>query len=401
MLDLLIRQNTGHVPRSGRRLITHTSWASSTISKIDGVEQASQLTYNPAGQLTSVNIGPSGSLQTSETYEYDPATSLLRHQEVLRGSAPLLDLRYTYFGNRQVQQVIDGTPDQGINYAYAYDNLGRFWSAQASNLSGSLWSEAYTFDAYGNKLSVAANGHTLDGTPIPLDGAAGSPTPPNGLNSLSYDTHTNHVATTGFAYDAAGNQTRVQRLDGSWFRYQYDSAGRLVRVADDGGKTLESYQYGPDRHRFVMTSGSGSTPPKYYLWDADRVLAEYTQPGNSTLVWSKSTSYIGNRVLAAFTPSDSKEFVQYHHPDRLGTHLLTDGDKLATSIQATLPFGTLIPNGDDGPVNPVFTSYDRSPSLGLDYAVNRQYDSQHRFIQPDPLGMAATAARLPQSLNLY
>lgn len=389
-------------PTAERKIIDYTYCLGQLNDlKIDGAEQASGLAYNPAGQLNSVNIGPSGNLQTSETYDYDSATSLLTHQEVLRGNAPLLDLRYTYFGNRQLQQAIDGSPGQGINYAYAYDNLGRIGSAQASNPSGSLWSESYAFDTYGNKLSVAASGHTLDGTPIPLDGVAGSPTPPNGLASLSYDTKTNHIITTGFAYDAAGNQTRVQRLDGSWFRYQYDAAGRLARVTDDSGKILESYQYGPDRHRFVTTSGSGANPPKYYVWDRDHVLAEYTQPGKSTLAWSKSISYLGNRVLATFAPSGSNELVQYQHPDRLGTHLVTDGENLTTTVQTTLPFGTLIPNASDDPVNPVFTSYDRSPSLGLDYAINRQYDSEERFSQPDPLGIRSARISNPETLNLY
>lgn len=377
--------------------------------KIDGAEQASGLTYNAAGQLTSVNIGPSGNLQTSETYDYDPATSLLKHQEVLRGNAPLLDLRYTYFGNRRVQQTIDGSPGQGINYAYTYDNLGRIWSAQASNSNGKLWSEDYTFDSYGNRVSVAASGHTLDGTPIALDGGAGTPPPANGLTSFTYDPKTNHNVSIsqidplrlGFTYDAAGDQTRVQRADGSWFRYQYDAAGRLARVADDSGKTLESYEYGPDRHRFVTTSGSRATPPKYYVWDRDQVLAEYTQPGKSTLVWSKSTSYLGNRVLAAVTPSGSNELVQNQHPDRLGTRLITDGNTAVTMGQQTLPFGTLIPGESSDPVNPIFTSYDRSFVTALDYGINREYDSQEQFAQPDPLGMAAAAAGNPQSLNLY
>jgi RHS repeat-associated protein len=377
--------------------------------KIDGVEEASQLIYNPADQLTSVNIGPSGNLQTSEIYDYDPATSLMRHEEVLRGNAALLDLRYTYFGNRQVQQVSDGSPGQGINYAYTYDNLGRISSAQASGLGGSLWSQSYKFDTYGNKLSVAASGNTLDGTPIPLDGGAGTPAPVNGLTSFTYDLMTNHNVSVsqidpfhlGFTYDAAGNQTRVQRADGSWLRYQYDAAGRLARVTDDsGGKTLESYQYGPDRHRFVTTTGSGSTPPKYYVWNGDHVLAEYAQPSKSALVWSKSTSYLGNRVLATFTPSSSNELVQYQHPDRLGTRLITDRSD-GTMAQQTLPFGTLIPGVSSDPVDPIFTSYDRSVITALDYAVNRQYDSQQRFTQPDPLEMRATTAGNPQSLNLY
>src|SRR5262249_23610086 len=47
-----------------------------------------------------------------------------------------------------------------------------------------------------------------------------------------------------------------------------------------------------------------------------------------------------------------------------------------------------------------FTTYERDGAL--DYAVNRQYHSQHgRFNQVDPLGMGAASLADPQSLNLY
>jgi RHS repeat-associated protein len=49
-----------------------------------------------------------------------------------------------------------------------------------------------------------------------------------------------------------------------------------------------------------------------------------------------------------------------------------------------------------------FTSYDRSVRTGLDYAINRTYDSKlGRFTQVDPIKMAATNLTDPQSFNLY
>src|SRR5262249_18424841 len=53
------------------------------------------------------------------------------------------------------------------------------------------------------------------------------------------------------------------------------------------------------------------------------------------------------------------------------------------------------------PINPIFTSYDRSSVTGLDYAINRHYDPLQRFTQVDPAGIAATNLRKPQTLNLY
>jgi RHS repeat-associated protein len=70
--------------------------------------------------------------------------------------------------------------------------------------------------------------------------------------------------------------------------------------------------------------------------------------------------------------------------------------------QLTLPFGTSIDAETTGTSNQRFTSYDRSDSTGLDYAVNRTYNAgQSRFTQVDPIGMASASLGDPQSLNMY
>jgi len=64
--------------------------------------------------------------------------------------------------------------------------------------------------------------------------------------------------------------------------------------------------------------------------------------------------------------------------------------------QETLPFGTAINAESSGATDRRFTSYERSNLTGLDYAVNRTYDSgQSRFTQVDPIGMAATNLNNP------
>src|SRR5438270_7684284 len=70
--------------------------------------------------------------------------------------------------------------------------------------------------------------------------------PPDGLGSLSYAPSSNRITTDGFAYDAAGNQTRAL-IPGSSTnsqRYQYDAANRLVKVKNDSGTTIAIYIYG-------------------------------------------------------------------------------------------------------------------------------------------------------------
>jgi len=130
---------------------------------------------------------------------------------------------------------------------------------------------------------------------------------------------------------------------------------------------------------------------------------EYTESGGSTTpAWSKTYIYLGARLLSTLTPNGSgAEAVQHHHPDRLGTRLVTDPSSGTSFEQVTLPFGTALNAESTGSTNRRFTSYDRSLVTGLDYA-NRHYDSQQgRFTQVDPIGTNASSLSDPQSLNMY
>jgi RHS repeat-associated protein len=230
-------------------------------------------------------------------------------------------------------------------------------------------------------------------------GSGGSaPVPLDGLANLSYDSTTNRIMTTGFSYDAAGNQTRIVRGDGSAQKFQYDAANRLVKVTDDYAYTIATYTYGESNERLIAEEGGLRT---YYVCDGR---AEYMESGSSTTPqWSKSYIYLGARLLSTLTPNGSGgEFVQYHHPDRLGTRLVTNAQDTTYFEQVSLPFGTALTAESTGATNRRFTTYDRSVNTGLDYALNRHYDSQQgRFTQVDPAGMKAASVLNPQTLNLY
>jgi RHS repeat-associated protein len=96
------------------------------------------------------------------------------------------------------------------------------------------------------------------------------------------------------------------------------------------------------------------------------------------------------------------ERVEFHHPDRLGTRLVTSSQDGSCYEQVTLPFGVALEAESSGATNRRFTSYDRSSVTGLDYAVNRHYDPQQgRFTQVDPIGMKSVDLTDPQSFNRY
>ena len=133
-------------------------------------------------------------------------------------------------------------------------------------------------------------------------------------------------------------------------------------------------------------------------------LAEYTEFTSTVMTWTKSYTYLGDSQLATITPNGSGgENVEFNHPDRLGTKLITNQQTGGNSEQAHLPFGKAL-NAESTVTNnnKRFTSYDRSAPTGLDYAVNRTYDSkQGRFTQVDPIKMGSVSLVNPQTLNLY
>jgi RHS repeat-associated protein len=214
---------------------------------------------------------------------------------------------------------------------------------------------------------------------------------PDGLLLLAYDTASNRINTSGYQYDLAGNLVRGQNTSGVWQRFEYDAAGRLVKVKDDSNNVLETYTYGADRNRLINDTGSQKT---YYAWGGNAVIQEYTEPSNSsTPVYSKSYVYAGDRLLSTATNVSGSEAVEFQHPDSLGTKLVTKPSASSSYEQSTLPFGIALNAESTGYSNQTFTSYDRSAGSGLDYAVNRTYSSgQGRFTQVDPA---------QDGLNLY
>jgi RHS repeat-associated protein len=434
LTDVTYPQQHG-TPRTTRKVVHHDYGLAGQVRRltVDGADHASQITYNAAGQLGSLRVGPAGPNQVIETYGYDPATGLLDHQQVQREgvsraarpttepllpasllSAPrprLLDLSYGYqrvgvssdLRTGQLTRITDNLDPQ-ISRSYSYDALGRLVKAMGgSDPLAPLWTQEYSYDPSGNRTSVKAIGKTRDGTPVP----------PDGLAQVTYDGSTNRITTPGFAYDKAGNQTRVQGADGSWQRLQYDAAGRLVKVSDDTGLVMEEYLYGAGRQR-LMTRSRDETldvmnAPTFYVWSGDSVIAEYTEEkvqwsGREIAAfrWRKDYVYLGGRLLSTSTPGEAREVVLYHHPDRLGTRLISGDLNTAVIGQLALPFGMALEEYSRGATNRYFTSYDRSAATGLDYAVNRFYDSQQgRFTQTDPLDLAGITLDDPQSHNAY
>ncbi len=163
---------------------------------------------------------------------------------------------------------------------------------------------------------------------------------------------------------------------------------------------LQAFQFGSTNQRLMDYDSQYG-----YLKIFGNVGAvDHTEFTGAVMTWSKSYTYLSGRLLATVTPNGTtNEITEFNHPDRLGTKLISNQSTGTISEQATLPFGRALDSESSIITNSKrFTSYERSKATGLDYAVNRTYDSKlGRFTQVDPIGMKAATLEVPQTLNLY
>ena len=324
---------------------------------------------------------------------------MLTNQKVKQGSTTHLDLTYDY-GNLytesgqqagwktgQLSKITDNKSTERSR-KYTYDKLGRLKEAKGG-ASFTRWSQTYSYDRYGNRLTVTKSGVDAYNNTMVADGLA----------SVNYFTASNRIDKTNFTYDAAGNQTKSDE-NGLVNNYKYDAAGRLAEVTNSATHT---YAYGASNQRLQSVEGSTTT---LYAWAGGSVIAEYNGASNG-MAWTKSYVYLGGRLLATETPlSNSTTETKYQHPDRLGTRLVTNTSGAVVSENIGLPFGAIIAgestNIGGSATKKRFTSYERSDSTALDYAVNRHYSAaQGRFTQVDLVANDLIDLYDPQSLNLY
>lgn len=417
--DSLDRVKEVHYPAqyglsgSPRKIVAHSYDTAGRVTQMTygGAVQASEMVFNAADQTTSIKIGAAGTNQVTENYTFDPQTGLLTNQVAIKnGSTTLLDLSYEY--NRlgsagdsgtgkktgHLTKIVDNL-NTAKNREYEFDAVGRLTKAKGGIAAGSSgggadWTQSYTYDRYGNRTSIVGLGTAADSSTIPVDG----------IPSLTYDDATNRITTPGFEYDVAGNQIKAPDPSGNSLLFEYDAANRIqiIKKVSDGSP-VQSFQYGSTNAR-LMDFDNAFGKLKIFASTGGTTLAEYTEYIGAVPTWTKSYTYLGDSQLGTVTPNGTGgEYVEFNHPDRLGTKLQTNQAGGTSYEQNTLPFGIAL-NAESSLTtnNKRFTSYDRSSATGLDYAINRTYDSkQGRFTQVDPIGMSAASLASPQTLNMY
>jgi RHS repeat-associated protein len=262
---------------------------------------------------------------------------------------------------------------------YQYDELNRLISAvTADNPSVPQWGQSFTYDGFGNLTDKSV---TKGSAPLW-----------HGL----VDPATNRAS--GHVYDANGN------AGVSGLLYTYDIENRLTFQVAWAQSTEYGYGYGynPDNRRVYKTTstydpGTGGftiVNEEITFWGATgQRMGTYSlivNPGGGgyapslTLRWMSERAYFGGRMIWR---SDGTPQAVYSN--RLG------------SIGKYFPYGEERPSATVGNAEK-FATYYRESATGLDYAMNRYYDSgTGRFLTTDPSGLNAVDLRTPTSWNMY
>ncbi|MGB5037232.1 MAG: RHS repeat-associated core domain-containing protein, partial [Blastocatellia bacterium] len=334
--------------------------------------------YDVAWHLTQDTLGNG----LTETWAYSSDRMQETGQTVANGGATLLTLTNGYSavsggmgtgtsaGNTGLLVSVSGSINStSQSQAFTYDTMRRLVTATQSG----VWARRYDYDRWGNRTGVwnATSGGTQIQSVTMVDANSDGVPDTNRVASV-----TAGGVTTNYAYNAAGGLT----TDGN--AYTYDAANR---VATGGAAT---YTYDHENHRTKKASGGTTTR---YIWDGDRVIAEYD--GTGSLLGEYV--YAGRRLVLR----DVSGTLNYYHKDTLSVRMITDGSGTVVGTQAHYPFGDDAGTSGTATTKSRFTSYERDPETSTDYAVNRQFlYATGRFNRPDPM---PGSSYHPTSYNRY
>ncbi len=318
-----------------------------TMKDQNNASLVSGTTYNPGNQILTL----AGTLNETRTYNVN-----LQLSELVSGSFPY---KYNYSATQNNGRITSmNDVISGETVAYQYDTLTRLINASGTGDPQGNWSQAFTYDGFGNLTQkTSSNAPAL---------------------SVAINASTNRLQTNGAGYDANGNLT-AYGIGGSAAAYAYDVENRLASATVSA--TRYNYEYDSLNQRVFSATWNGST----YV---NQLIYFYGPDGKKLGVWSMSP-------LSVFQNVSVNQW--------FGGRLLKNEDRLQ-SVGKYFPYGEERYNPN--PANPPndrekFATYTRDSATGLDYAQNRYYfNSIGRFLTPDPYQSSAYLAA-PQSFNRY
>jgi RHS repeat-associated protein len=329
-----------------------------TVSASAGQNPVTATSYNGFSEATGITFGSAD----SDAFQYDAKTGRMTQYKANVGSSamtgtPTWNANWT-LGTLAISDGLNSADTQSCTYGY--DNLSRLTSAGC----GSVWSQSFTYDAFGNikksgsqsfmpNYSLTTNRYTLIGSVTPTYDSNGN---------LTYDGFYNYT------WDGEGNLATLNSNAET-----YDALNR--RVEQYNGSAYTEIVYGPAGNKMALMSGQTVT----------KVFAPLSA-GATAVYNSSGLSY-------------------YRHPDWLGS------SRVASTTSRTLYYdGAYAPFGENyaetGTTDRNFTgqNQDLTPgSTGLiyDFAYREQHSTQGRWISPDRAALAAANPTNPQTWNRY
>ncbi|MBI3560334.1 MAG: RHS domain-containing protein [Gammaproteobacteria bacterium] len=344
-----------------------------SFTRPDGV--TASYTYDANNQLATIQL-PSGNITVNSykwfapaqiTYpggsvaqqKYDPLMRLQQIQVKDPGQTELMNYQYGY---DNIGNITNKTTEHG-NYTYTYDDLYRLKTA--SNPSP-LFSEDYTYDAVGNRLSDSKTtgtwGYNENNQLI-------------GVDNITYD------------YDANGNMVKkTNATDPTQTRnYVFDINDRLVEIRDQNNTLIVTYTYDPFGRRIAKDTGGNKT---YFLYADEGLIAEADANG----VVTKQYGYKPNSTWVT-DPIYLNEGANtyYYQNDHLGTSqkLLASNGSVVWNSKSDAFGNTQIDPASTITNNLRFSGQYYDAESRLNYNLNRYYDPQiGRYISSDPIGLS-------------
>ena len=269
--------------------------------------------------------------------------------------------------NGRIASSVDGVT--GENTTYSYDALNRL-----TNASNSLWSEAYTYDGFGNLTSKTGSG----GSPNPAPTVSMTYNSKNQPTNIYYDANGNQNACNspqcGNSYSVENRMT-LEVLGSYPYPaniYAYDPWGKRVMSGYNPNyyspKPNYSYTfYGVTGQKLATVTCNGSNYPAY---PTCAIVGQNVYFGKK-LITAGGVNVVTDRLGSVRANGQGESFAYY-------------------------PYGEERTNRPDG--REKFGTYFRD-AIGQDYADQRYYGSgTGSFFTPDPRGGNTGN---PTSLNKY
>ncbi len=303
-----------------------------------------------------------------------------------------IQLNYNYTAganNGQIASMTDNVLGQTVSYSY--DALKRLSSATSASGGSTVWSQAYSYDGFGNLTAKTGSGWLF--------------------SAYSVNSANNRLAGGSIVYDANGNMTTDQNgatytydvanrmvsavVSGGTETYAYDAENkRISKISASGGQTI--YIYGAFGEKLAVAAGGGTAGPQNSVGQGGT--------GPSSLVSVNNVYFAGRLIKQGADASGHPDYYASVYTnvavDRLGSVLTpVNGQSTPPASTRYLPFGEELAATGNDVVK--FATYTRDGSTGLDYADQRFYTSQFgRFMSADPSSRNVNGVN-PQSWNRY